>query len=120
MVDTYARLSRTPRAWTSRQYRDYPVVGPTVFCEPQGGLYGWGLFGVTALLTLYSLLDRGANVALVAGGGLLLLSVPHVLPERHYTLSVVLRVVGIVYYVALWVVILVVFPDAPTFFAGDW
>jgi len=102
------------------KYREYPILGDTIFSEPAGGLYGWAFFSVSVLLTLWMFVDRGSKVAVLAGGGLLLLSVPHILSKRFYRISVVLRIVGVLYYIALWVVILVVFPDAPTFFEGNW
>lgn len=102
------------------RYRDYPVVGSTVFAEPTRGLFGWILLGATVLFTGLLLLDRGPKVALLAGGGLILLAVPNVLPERYYEVAVITRVVAILYYVTLWIVILTVFPDAPTFFQGNW
>jgi hypothetical protein len=102
------------------RYREYPVIGETIFCEPKGGAYAWTFVGISTLYTLWMVVDRGVKVGLLAGGGLLLLSVPNVLPRRYHRLSVVVRVVGIVYYVGLWVVILTVFPDAPTFFEGNW
>lgn len=101
-------------------YREYPVLGPIVFSKPTGGLYGWAFFSVSVSYTLWTLVDRGYNVGLLAGGGLLLLSIPQVLPERHYRLAVVLRIIGIVHYIALWAAILLFFPDAPTFFQGNW
>jgi len=102
------------------EYREHPILGDTIFAEPAGGLYGWTFFAVSVLFTLWMFVDRGYKVAVLAGGGLLFLSVPHILPERYYPVSVMLRIVGLLYYVALWVVILVVFPDAPTFFEGNW
>ena len=102
------------------KFREYPVVGDTIFAQPVGGLYGWAFFAFSVLFTLWMLLDRGYKVGLLAGGGLFLLSVPNVLSERHYRLCIVLRIVGIVYYVALWSAIFVFFPDAPTFFEGNW
>ncbi len=102
------------------KYREYPVLGNTIFSEPAGGLYGWAFFASSMLFTLWMFVDRGFKVAVLAGGGLLLLSVPHILPERSYRISVLLRIVGVLYYVTLWMVILVVFPDAPTFFEGNW
>lgn len=102
------------------KYREYPVIGDTIFSEPAGGLYGWTFFAVSVLLSLWTFVDRGYKVAILAGGGLLLLSVPHVLSERFYRVSVVLRMVGVLYYITLWVAILVFFPDAPAFFEGNW
>lgn len=102
------------------RYKEYPIVGDTVFSEPAGGLYGWTFFVVSALISLVMLVDRGVKVGILAGVGLLLLSIPHILPARYYRVSVVLRIIGVLYYVSLWLVILVVFPDAPTFFEGDW
>jgi len=102
------------------KYREYPVVGDAIFSEPAGGRYGWAFFAFTVVFALWMFVARGFKVGALAGGGLLLLSVPHVLSERHYRLSVVLRIVGAVYYVALWVSIFYFFPDAPTFFEGNW
>jgi hypothetical protein len=102
------------------KYRDYPVLGDAIFCKPRRDRYAWVFFGLTVLLTGWMLVDRGAKVALVAGGGLILLSVPNIFPERHYRESVILRVLGIVYYILLWGAIIVFFPDAPTFFEGNW
>jgi hypothetical protein len=102
------------------RYREYPIVGETLFGEPAGGLYGWTFFLLSGLFALWMTVDRGYRVGLLAGGGLVLLSVPHVLPRRYYRLSVVLRIVGVVYYVALWAWILVAFPDATVFFEGNW
>lgn len=102
------------------KYREYPILGETIFSDPAGGLYGWTFVAVSVLFTLWMFVDRGYKVAVLAGGGLLLLSVPHILSGRFYRTSVVLRMAGVLYYVALWVVILVVFPDAPTFFEGNW
>jgi hypothetical protein len=101
-------------------YRTYPVVGEMIFGAPTRSRYAWAFFGFTALFGMWMLVDRGPRVGILAGGGLLLLSVPNVLPECHYRLCVVLRVVGIVYYVALWGAIFLLFPDAPTFFQGNW
>lgn len=102
------------------KYREYPILGDTIFSKPAGGLYGWSFFAVSVLFTLWMFVGRGYKVAVLAGGGLLLLSVPHILPDQSYRISVMLRIVGVLYYIALWVVILVVFPDAPTFFEGNW
>lgn len=102
------------------KFRNYPILGDTIFSEPAGGLFGWAFFAVSVIFTLWMFIDRGYKVAVLAGGGLLLLSVPHILPEWAYRFSVLLRIVGVLYYIALWVVILVLFPDAPTFFEGNW
>lgn len=103
-----------------RKFREYPVVGDAFFSEPRGGLYAWVFFGFSVLFSVVLLVDRGAKVALFAGGGLVLLAFPQVLPEEHYRTSVILRIVAVLYYVALWVVIFVVFPDTATFFEGNW
>jgi hypothetical protein len=102
------------------KYRDYPIVGDTIFGEQRGDTYAWAIFGFTVLFTGWMLVERGAKVALLAGGGLILLSVPHVLPGEYYRASVVLRIFGILYYVVLWAGIFLFFPDAPTFFEGNW
>jgi hypothetical protein len=102
------------------KYRDYPVVGEAIFSKPRRDKYAWAFFGFTVLIAGLMLVDRGAKVALLAGGGLILLSVPNVLPEKHYRTSVVLRIFGILYYIFLWGAIVLFFPDAPTFFRGNW
>ncbi|MCO8243038.1 hypothetical protein [Haladaptatus sp. AB643] len=102
------------------RYREYPVIGKTIFSDPAGGLYGWSFFAFSVLLAGYALVVRGAKVGILAGGGLLLLSVPNVLPERYYRTAVVLRVIALLYYVALWMMILVYFPNVLSFFEGNW
>lgn len=102
------------------RYREYSVVGDTVFREPVGGLYGWSFLAFAVLLTSYQLVTSGPEVALPAGGSLLFMAVSLVLPERHHALAVGIRIVGLVAFVALWAAIIVFFPDAPTFFEGGW
>ena len=102
------------------RYREYPIVGSTVFAEPVGGLYGWSFVAFSVVYMLWTFVDGRYMVGILAGGSLLLLSVPNVLPEERYSLAVALRIVGMVYYVALFVAIFLLFPDAPTFFEGDW
>ena len=102
------------------QYRDYPVLGDLIFMKPRRDKYAWTFFGFTLVFAGWMLVDRGPKVALLAGGGLILLSIPNILPEKYYQESVVLRVFGILYYIFLWGAIFLFFPDAPTFFEGNW
>ena len=48
-----------------------------------------------------------------------MMTVSQVLPEERYHLAVGLRLLGVVSYIGLWAGILIYYPDAPTFFAGD-
>lgn len=101
------------------KYREYPG-GKVLFGEPHRGIISYAFFGFAVLFTAYLFVDGRAKVALLAGGGLVLLSIPNVLPEKYHLPAVVLRIIGIAYYVTLWVGISVYFPDAPTFFDGNW
>lgn len=91
-----------------------------LFGELQRGILSYAFFGFAVLFTAYLFVDGRAKVALLAGGGLILLSLPNVLPEKYHLPAVIFRIIGIVYYVTLWVTIFVYFPDAPMFFDGNW
>lgn len=54
------------------------------------------------------------------GGGLILLSIPNVPPEKYDLPVVAVRTIDIVYYVTLWVAIAVYSPGTPTLFDGTW
>jgi len=101
------------------KYRDYPVVG-NLFMKPQRGTFAWIFFGFSLLIAGWMFVDRGPKVSFLVGGGLILLSVPNVLPEKYYRASVVIRVFGILYYILLWGAIFIFFPDGSTFFEGNW
>ena len=101
------------------KYREYPG-GEVLFGEPHRGIISYAFFGFAVLLTAYLFVDDRAKVAFLQGGGLILLSLPNVLPENYHLPAVILRIIGIVYYVTLWVAIVVYFPDVPTFFDGNW
>lgn len=99
--------------------REYPG-GEVLFGKPQRGRLSYVIFGFTVLYTAYLFIDGRPRVALLAGGALVLLSVPNVLPRDYHLQAIVLRLVGFGYFAALWVAIAVYFPDAPTFFQGNW
>lgn len=99
--------------------RAYPVVG-ALFHEPAGNRVSWALFALALAFTAYLSFARGLKVGLPAGGGLVLMGLSEVLPERRHRTAVAVRFLGIGVYLALWVVTLVYFPSAPAFFEGDW
>ena len=101
------------------KYREYPG-GEVLFGKPHRGILSYAFLAFAVIVTVYLFVDGRANVALLAGGGLVLLSIPNVLPERYHLPAVALRIIGITFYATLWMAILVYFPDAPTFFEGNW
>lgn len=103
-----------------RQFQDLPIIGEVLFGEPQGGRYAWAFVVFTVGFTMYLSYQRGLKVGLLAGLPLVMMAIPQVLPEDRYPLAVGIRLLGVGSYIVLWLGILLFFPDAPTFFAGEW
>ena len=102
------------------RFRNAPVLEDMVFREPAGGWFARAFLAFSLVLGAWMLVDRGPKVAVLAAGPLLLLATADMLPASRHRLSVVVRIGGFVWFVALWIAILVFFPDAPAFFEGGW
>lgn len=103
-----------------RQFQELPIIGEVLFGEPQGGRYAWAFVVITVGFSMYLSYQRGLKVGLLAGLPLVMMAIPQVLPEDRYLLAVAIRLLGVGSYIVLWLGILLFFPDAPTFFAGEW
>lgn len=59
------------------------------------------------------------KVNLVAGGSLVLIALPEVLPMGYHRTAVAVRLFAIVFFLSLWVVICLFYASAPAFFEGN-
>lgn len=100
--------------------REYPVIGRTLFRPPARGWPARIVVAAAIAFTAFMAIDRAPTVGVLAGGPLVVFTLGELLPvDRIWTVAA-LRALGLAWYVAVWVAIFLWFPDAPTFFEGDW